>query len=79
MQVVIGIIVALLLIWIGIKVVKLVFKILLWLLALGIILGLLSFYFPFQNNLRKELHPEHRIEQPVKSGHASENGRRGKD
>lgn len=46
MELIIGIIVVLLLVWISIKVVKLLVKIVLWVIAIALILGLLGYYYP---------------------------------
>jgi hypothetical protein len=46
---VIGVIVVMLLIWLSIKVVKFVVKMILWLLVFGIIVGALAYYYPFDN------------------------------
>ena len=54
MEAVIGVFVILLLIWISIKVVKFIIKVVLWVLVFGIIVALLGYYYPFPNSLHKK-------------------------
>ncbi|MEW6733493.1 MAG: hypothetical protein AB1489_19350 [Acidobacteriota bacterium] len=57
MEGVIVVVVALILIWVGIKVVKFVFKLVLWMIALGLLLAMFFYYFGNPLTLWQEKSP----------------------
>lgn len=57
MEAVIGAIIALILIWVGIKAVKLAIRIFLWLLAILTVVGVVAYYIYFPANVPKTHSP----------------------